>query len=153
MSQSITLEEALEQLQALEAQIKQLQAAAAEAETRLAQLMSLEEALASLRGGSEDALLPLDPVATVLVRGSIKPLDRVIVHAGLNVFVELPHEKAVEHVREQRAAVSKLLDTYNRELGKLTQYYTALRAAVERSLAAAEAAAVQRQGGRGQRQQ
>lgn len=150
MSQSMTLEEALEQLQALEAQIKQLQAAAAEAETRLAQLMSLEEALARLSEGSGDALIPLDPVATVLVHGAIKPLERVVVHAGLNVFVELPHEKAVEYVREQRAAVSKLLDTYNRELGKLTQYYTALRTAVERSITAAETAALR--GGRSQQQ-
>jgi len=134
--QGITLEEALQQLSLIESQLKQLQAAAAELETRLLQLGSLEEALASLRGGSEDVLVPLDPRATVVARGTVKPLDKVIVHAGLDVFVEVSYDKAVDVVRKEKAEVSKLLDSYNREIARLGQYYAALRAAIEQSLAA-----------------
>jgi len=134
--QGITLEEALQQLSLIESQLKQLQAAAAELETRLLQLGSLEEALASLRGGSEDVLVPLDPRATVVARGTVKPLEKVIVHAGLDVFVEVSYDKAVDVVRKEKAEVSKLLDSYNREIARLGQYYAALRAAIEQSLAA-----------------
>jgi len=135
--QGITLEEALQQLGLIEEQLKQLQAAAAELEARLAQLSGLEQALADLREGSEDVLVPLDPKATVMARGSLKPLERIIVHAGKNVFVEVGYDKAVELVRREKAEVSKLLDAYRREIAKLTQYYAALRAAIEQSLASA----------------
>jgi prefoldin alpha subunit len=136
--QGITLEEAIEQLNLLEGQIKQLQAAAAELEARLLQLSSLESALADLREGSNDALIPLDPKLTVLARGTVKPLEKLIVHAGSNIFVEVGYEKAVDIVRREKAEVSKLLDAYRQELAKLTQYYTALRTAIEQTLAAAQ---------------
>jgi prefoldin alpha subunit len=135
--QGITLEEALQQLSLLENQLKQLQAAAAELEARLVQLGSLEEALADLRGGSSDVLVPLDARATVIARGEIRPLEKLIIHAGMNVFVEVGYDKAVEFVRREKAEVSKLLDAYNREIAKLSQYYAALRAAIEQSLSAA----------------
>jgi len=132
--QTITLEEAIEQLTLLENQIKQLQTAAAELEARLLQLSSVEEAIMGIQGGVEDALVPLDSRGGVLVRASIKPLERVVVHAGLDIFVEVSREKALAFLREERASMSKLLDAYRRELAKLTQYYTALRSAVEQAL-------------------
>lgn len=149
--QGITLEEALEQLNLLEQQLKQLQAAVAELETRLAQLSALEDALTNLKNGSDDVLIPLDLRATVLARGTVKPLERVVVHAGTGIFVELPHEKALNVVREEKASVSKLLDAYTREIAKLSQYYEALRAAIEQAIGAAQAAALQ--GQQGQRQE
>lgn len=138
--QGITLEEAIEQLSLIENQLKQLQAAAAELEARLLQLSSLETALADLRSGSDDALIPLDPKATAIVRGAIKPLDKVIVHAGSNIFVEVGYDKAVEVVRREKAEVSKTLDAYKQEIAKLSQYYTALRAAVEQAISSAQQA-------------
>ncbi len=136
--QGITLEEAIEQLSLIENQLKQLQAAAAELEARLLQLSSLETALADLRSGSDDALIPLDPKATAIVRGTIKPLDKVIVHAGSNIFVEVGYDKAVEVVRREKAEVSKTLDAYKQEIAKLSQYYAALRAAVEQAISSAQ---------------
>ncbi len=150
--QGITLEEALEQLNLLEQQLKQLQAAVAELEARLAQLSALEDALTQLKEGSDDVLIPLDPRATVLARGSLKPLEKVVVHAGGGVFVELPHEKALSVVRDEKASVSKLLDAYTREMAKLSQYYEALRAAIEQAIGAAQAAALQGQQTRGKQQ-
>jgi len=133
--QGMTLEEALQQLSLLEEQLKQLQAAAAELEARLIQLSSLEEALADLKEGSDDVLIPLDARATVIARGTVRPMDKLIVHAGKNIFVEVGYDKAVEFVRREKAEVSKLLNAYNSEIAKLSQYYTALRAAIEQSLA------------------
>ncbi|ALL00514.1 hypothetical protein Pyrde_0464 [Pyrodictium delaneyi] len=143
--QTITLEEAIEQLTLLENQIKQLQTATAELESRLIQLSAVEEALMNIRNGAEDALVPLDSRGGVLVRASIKPLEKILVHVGLDLFVEVPHEKALKFIREERASTSKLLDAYQRELAKLTQYYAALRSAVEQSLQAGMAQTRQRQ--------
>ena len=135
----ITLEEALRQLELLEAQIKQLQAAASDVEARIAQLTAVEDALSDIRSGSDDVLFPLDPAATVVVRGAVRPLDTVIVHVGLNIFVEMKYDKAVEFVREEKAGLSKLLDAYSREIARLTQYYNALRSAIEQAIAGAAA--------------
>jgi len=102
-----------------------------------------------LRGGSDDVLVPLDPRSLVLARAAVKPLERAIVHAGLNVFVELPFDKALEMVRDERSRLSRLLDAYRQELARLTQYYEALRAAVEQALAAAQAQQREAGGARG----
>ncbi|HIC99656.1 MAG TPA: hypothetical protein EYP08_08600, partial [Pyrodictiaceae archaeon] len=85
--QTITLEEAIEQLALLENQIKQLQTATAELESRLVQLSAVEEALMNIRNGVEDALVPLDARGGVLVRAFIKPLEKILVHVGLDLFV------------------------------------------------------------------
>jgi prefoldin subunit 5 len=55
----------------------------------------------------------------------------------LNVFVEVDHGKALEIIRSERASMSKLLNAYNQELMRLSQYYNALRSAVEQALATA----------------
>ncbi|ABM81420.1 prefoldin subunit alpha [Hyperthermus butylicus] len=136
-SRTITLEEALEQLSLLESQLNQLQATIREIEVRIAQLTAVEDALASLAEGAEDALIPLDGRGTVLVPASIKKLERILVHAGLNVFVEVDREKALEYLRDEKAALSKLLDAYSREYARLAQYYSALRSAIESALQAA----------------
>ena len=141
----LSLQEAAEQLRVLEEQIAQLQAAIADIEARMAQLSSLEDALADLREGSEDTLVPLDPRATVLVRAKVLPVEKAVIHAGLNIFVEVPREKALEVVREERASLSKLAEAYRGELAKLSEYYSALRAAVEQALQQAVARAGGRQ--------
>ncbi len=144
--QAITLEEALQQLQLLESQIKQYEGLIAEIEARMVQLSSLEDAMRDLRDGSNDVLVPLDPRSLVVARAAVKPLEKVIVHAGLNVFVELPFDKALDMVRDERSRLSKLADTYRSELAKMAQYYEALRAAVEQALAQAQAAREARTG-------
>ena len=144
--QAITLEEALQQLQLLESQIKQYEGLIAEIEARMVQLSSLEDAMRDLRGGSDDVLVPLDPRSLVVARAAVKPLEKVIVHAGLNVFVELPFDKALDMVRDERSRLSKLADTYRSELAKMVQYYEALRTAVEQALAQAQAAREARTG-------
>ncbi len=70
----------------------------------------------------------------LFVRGSIEAINKAIVHAGLDVYVELPVEKALEHIRKLKAEYSKVLDIYRRELTNLAQYYAALRSAVEQAI-------------------
>jgi len=131
---AITLEEALEQLQLLESQLRQLQTTMTEIEVRITQLTAVEDAIVKLSEGQHEALVPLDGRGTVLVKASIGPVERLLVHAGLNIFVDLPRDKALEVIRDEKASLSKLLDGYRREYGRIAEYYTALRSAVEQAL-------------------
>ncbi len=135
---AISLEEAIAQLSLLENQLKQLQELVAELSARITRLSTVEEALMSLEKGSDDSFIPLDATGTVFVKGLIKPIERVLLHAGLDVFIELDRGKALEVIREEKSATSKLLDNYNRDLAQLTQYYVALRSAVEQALQQAQ---------------
>ncbi len=135
---AITLEEAIAQLSLLENQLKQLQELVAELSARITRLSTVEDAILNLEKGSEDSFIPLDASGTVFVRGEIKPIERVLLHAGLDIFIELEKDKALEVIREEKSATSKLLDSYNRELAQLTQYYMALRSAVEQALQQAQ---------------
>ncbi len=136
--QAITLEEALEQLQLLESQLRQLQTAMTELETRIAQLTAVEDAISALSAGQHEALVPLDGRGTVLLRATISQVERVMVHVGLNLFVDVPRDKALEYIRDEKALLSKLLDRYRQEYGRIAQYYTALRSAVEQALQQAQ---------------
>lgn len=135
---AISLEEALAQLSLLENQLKQLQELVAELSARITRLSAIEDAIMNLEKGSNDSFIPLDTAGTVFVKGSIKPIERVLLHAGLDVFIELDKNKALEVIREEKSATSKLLDSYNRDLTQLTQYYVALRSAVEQVLQQAQ---------------
>jgi prefoldin alpha subunit len=132
--QAITLEEALEQLQLLENQLRQLQTIMGELEARIVQLTSVEDAIATLATGEHETLVPLDSRGSVFVRAQVKSVERLLVHVGLNLFVDVPREKALEYIREEKALLSKMLDNYRQEYGKLAQYYAALRSAVEQAL-------------------
>ncbi len=139
----MSLDEALAQLSLLEDQINRLQAALADVERRMAVLSTVEEALERLREGSEDAYVQLDDSGQVFIPASVKRIETVLVHAGLDVYVMLPLERALEHVRALRADLSKVVDAYRRDLATLTQYYNALRAAVEQALQRQQARAAQ----------
>ncbi len=131
----ITLEEALAQLSALEDQINRLQAALSEVERRINVLSVVEDALEKLREGAQDAYIQIDDSGTVFVPAEVKRIEKVLVHVGLDVYVLMDLDKAIGHVRDMRASLSKVADAYRRELGAVLQYYTALRSAVEQALA------------------
>ncbi len=132
----ITLDEAMQQLSLLEEQIKKLQSIVVDLETRITRMSSIETVLAELKEGSNDVLIPLDQAFSVVVKGSIKPIERAIVHIGLNIFIEVDREKAIEIIRRERTSASRLLEMYSKELTSITQYYSALRSAVEQALTA-----------------
>ena len=136
---ALTLEEALAQLSALEDQINRLQAALNEVERRIGVLSIVEDALERLKEGASDAFVQLDDTGSIFVPVEVKRLEKVLVHVGLDVYVLMGLDKAVEHVREARASLSKVADTYRRELAAALQYYTALRNAVEQAIARQQA--------------
>ncbi|MET1102338.1 MAG: prefoldin subunit alpha [Pyrodictiaceae archaeon] len=135
----MTLDEAIAQLSLLEEQIGRLREVLTTTELRISSLTILEDALQNLREGSEDSLIPLDTSGIVYAPAAIKKLDRVIVHAGLDVYVEVSTNKALEIIRGLRTEYSKIAEFYRQELQKLVQYYEGLRAAVEQALARARA--------------
>lgn len=136
MTQQLSVQDVIGQLAALEEHISRLQATLNELETRMAVLDAAEKALYTIEDGAE-ILTPLDGVGDVYVRAKILESEKVIYHVGLDVYMELSRDKVVELIREERATVARIADVYRRELAQASQYYAALRAAVEQALSQA----------------
>ncbi|HIP65367.1 MAG TPA: prefoldin subunit alpha [Pyrodictium sp.] len=140
-ARQVSIQNVLGQLAALEDYISRLQAALNELETRIAVLDAAEKALYTIENNAE-ILTPLDGVGDVYARAKILESGKVIYHVGLDIYIELPRDKVVELIREERASIARIADMYRRELAQASQYYASLRAVVEQAVSRAQ----QRQG-------
>ena len=140
-ARQLSIQSVIGQLAALEDYISRLQAALNELETRIAVLDAAEKALYTIENDAE-ILTPLDGVGGVYVRAKILESKKVIYHVGLDIYIELPRDKVVELIREERASIARVADMYRRELAQASQYYATLRAAVEQAMSQTQ----QRQG-------
>jgi len=136
LTQQLSVQDVIGQLAVLEEHISRLQAALNELETRMAVLDAAEKALYTIEDDAE-ILTPLDGVGDVYVRAKIIESEKIIYHVGLDVYMELSRDKVVELIREERANVARIADVYRRELAQASQYYAALRAAVEQAVSRA----------------
>ena len=136
MSQQLPMQDVIGQLAALEEYISRLQAALNELETRMAVLDAAEKALYTIEDGVE-ILTPLDGVGNIYACAKIVESKKIIYHVGLDIYMELPRDKVVELIREERANVARIADMYRRELAQASQYYAVLRAAVEQAVSRA----------------
>ncbi len=129
----------LQQLRALEEYIAALQATIDRVNAALNVLYAGEKALEELRNGDVDALVDLDGGGVVYGKARISGGSgaKVVVHLGLDVYAEMPVEKAIRVIREKQAETSKTLDAYRRELLNAVNTYQQLRAALEQALRAA----------------
>ena len=126
----------LQQLRALEDYIAALQATLDRLNATLTVLYAGEKALEQLREGSVEALVDLDGGGVVYGKARIEGGSdaKVLVHAGLDVFVELPIDKALRVIREKQADVSKAVDQYRRELMQALAAYQQLRGVLEQAI-------------------
>ena len=126
----------LQQLRALEDYIAALQATLDRLNATLTVLYAGEKALEQLREGSVEALVDLDGGGVVYGKARIEGGGdaKVLVHAGLDVFVELPIDKALRVIREKQADVSKAVDQYRRELMQALAAYQQLRGVLEQAI-------------------
>ncbi len=138
--QGIDVNQLLQQLAALEEYIKALQASIERVNASLQVLYAGEKALEELRNGDVDAFVDADGGGVIYVHAKIPGGEntRVVVHAGLDVFIEVPIQKALEIVRDRQAELAKLLDRYRRELASAVATYQQLRSVLEQALRAAQ---------------
>ncbi|HIQ55482.1 MAG TPA: prefoldin subunit alpha [Pyrodictium sp.] len=137
MSQQLSVQDVIGQLAALEEYISRLQSTLNELETRIAVLDAAEKALYTIESDVE-ILTPLDGVGNVYARAKILESKKIIYHVGLDIYMELPRDKVVELIREERANVARIADMYRRELAQASHYYATLRAAVEQAVSRAQ---------------
>ena len=129
----------LQQLRSLEEYIASLQAAIDRVNSTLSILYAGERALEELRSGSVEALVDLDGGGVVYGKARIEGGDtKVVIHAGLDVYVEVPIEKALRIIRERQAEASKVLDAYRRELVNAVATYQQLRGILEQAIRGAQ---------------
>jgi len=137
LSQQLSVQDIIGQLAALEEYISRLQSTLNELETRIAVLDAAEKALYTIESDVE-ILTPLDGVGNVYARAKILESKKIIYHVGLDIYMELPRDKVVELIREERANVARIADMYRRELTQASHYYATLRAAVEQAMSRAQ---------------
>ena len=132
----VDLNTLVQQLRALEEYIAALQSTIDGLNATLNVLTAGERALEQLRDGGVDALVDLDGGGVVYGKARIEGGGdaRVLVHAGLDVFVELPIDKALKVIRERQADVSRVLDRHRRELMEAVATYQQLRGLLEQVL-------------------
>ncbi|AEM38852.1 prefoldin, alpha subunit [Pyrolobus fumarii 1A] len=134
--QRIDVNTLLQQLSALEEYIAALQTSIERINASLQVLYAGEKALEELRNGDVEALVDLDGGGVVYgfarINGGEK--SKVLIHAGLDVFVEVPIDKALEIIRQRQAETAKTLDAYRRELMNALGAYQQLRAMLEQAI-------------------
>jgi len=138
--QAVNVNQLLQQLAVLEEYIRALQAAIDRLNTSLQVLYAGEKALEELRNGDAEALVDIDGGGVVYGFARIAGGEnaKVLVHAGLDVFIEVPIQKALEIVRGRQAEIAKVLDRYRRELANAVATYQQLRGVLEQALRAAQ---------------
>jgi len=126
----------LAQLRSLEEYIAALQASIDRVNAYLNTLYAGEKALEALRDGDVEALVDLDGGGVVLGEARIRggKEARVVVHAGLDVYVPVSIEEALRIIRREQAEASKVLDAYRRELVNAVAAYQQIRAVLEQAI-------------------
>ena len=137
--QGMSLQEALAQLAALEDYMGRLQTLITALEQRIARLTETEDAIQMLDENTE-IMASVDGAGEVYFKAKPVNPDKLLIHLGLDLYAELPREKALDLIRDERAKTARLLDNYRRELMSVAQYYQNLRAAVEQAVEAARRA-------------
>jgi len=126
------LAEARKYIEALEGQINQLN-------SELVEIISSREFISELNTRDiKELIAPADRRGHVMVKVTPITRDRVIAHIGLEYYVELPLDKAIEVLSKKESDVKKAIDALQSELNNAVRYYRQLQAIVNAALAQAK---------------
>jgi len=126
------LAEARKYIEALEGQINQLN-------SELVEIISSREFISELNSRDiKELIAPADRRGHVMVKVTPITRDRVIAHIGLEYYVELPLDKAIEVLSKKESDVKKAIDALQSELNNAVRYYRQLQAIVNAALAQAK---------------
>ena len=126
------LAEARKYIEALESQINQLN-------SELVEIISSREFISELNTRDiKELIAPADRRGHVMVKVTPITRDRVIAHIGLEYYVELPLDKAIEVLSKKESDVKKAIDALQSELNNAVRYYRQLQAIVNAALAQAK---------------
>ena len=125
------LAEARKYIEALESQINQLN-------SELVEIISSRELISELNTKDiKELIAPADRRGHIMVKVAPVVKDKVITHIGLEYYVELPPDKAVEVLSKKESDVKKAIEVLQSELSNAVKYYRQLQAIINAALAQA----------------
>ena len=151
MSQAISLSEAVTILSILEQELEALQQGLNDVNTRIANLVSLKNSLAALREGSEDSLAIVDGMGVAMIRARIPPVEKVLVHIGLDIYMETGYEKALKLIDEMHSRLVEMRESLSNRYRELLAQYSELRNLVDKAVAEASRRQAARTGAIGEK--
>ncbi len=136
----------LAQAQELQRYIAGIQSAIAELE---GVRINTEKAIETIKAVSEaegEVLAPADPLGTAYYWTRPSEKDKYLVHLGLDIYVAVPKEKAVELLEKRLTAVMKDMGILRRRLEEATAQYNAIQEVLQRIMQQAQARQAQQAG-------
>ncbi len=115
-------------IEALQTQINQLSG-------ELIELSNSRELISDLKSGkATELMVPSDRRGHILLRVAPQSSDKVVAHVGVNIYVELSLEKAIEVLSMKERDVKEAIKVLQEELRRATEYYRSLQAVVSSAL-------------------
>ncbi|MEM2004809.1 MAG: prefoldin subunit alpha [Zestosphaera sp.] len=142
--QVVSFEALLAQLTELRKYIEALQNQLNQIQDELNEVKSSMNALSEFKNaGASEFLAPADRRGYVLIRASPQSVERVITHVGLEYYVELPLDKALEVLSGREREYRGFADELQKELVKAVRHYERLENLVNSIIAQARQVGVQ----------
>ena len=125
------LAEAKKYIEALESQINQLN-------SELAEIISSRELISEFNTRDvKEIIAPADRRGHVMIKVAPAIRNKVITHIGLEYYVELPLDKAIEVLSKKENDVKKAIESLQGELNNAVRYYRQLQAIINTAIAQA----------------
>lgn len=122
------LAEARKYIEILGNQINQLS-------NELAEVIASREFISELNARkAKELIIPADRRGHVMIKATPLTEDRVITHVGLEYYVELPLDKAVEVLSKKESDIKRTIEALQTELDSAIRYYQQLQAVVNTAL-------------------
>lgn len=125
------LAEARKYIEVLENQINQLN-------SELLEIISSRELISEFNiRDVKEMVTPADRRGHIMIKVMPAVKNKVITHIGLEYYVELPLDKAIEVLGKKESDVKKAVESLQKELNNAVKYYRQLQAIINTAIAQA----------------
>jgi len=132
---AVPLESVLAELGELRKYIEALQAQIDQVSSELEDVIASRNLISELKTSKPDELfMPSDRRGLVLIRAKPLSKDKVVIHVGVNYYVEMGLEEAMEVLSRIEREGKEVLATLQRELNNALTYYQQLQGLVSQAL-------------------
>ncbi len=132
----VPLDALIAQMAELRKYIESLQTQINQIQEEISELRASSNALSEFKSGkAEEILTPADRRGHILIKAKPISKETVITHVGLEYYVELPLDKAIEILSIKEKELKEASDELQRELIKVLNYYQKLENVVNTVLA------------------
>ncbi|PUA33384.1 MAG: prefoldin subunit alpha [Zestosphaera tikiterensis] len=140
----VSLDALVAQMAELRKYIENLQTQINQIQEEISELRASSNALSEFKSGkTEEILTPADRRGHILIKAKPVSKETVVTHIGLEYYVELPLDKAIEILTLKEKELREASDELQRELVRVLNYYQRLENVVNTVLTQARQQAKQ----------